>query len=72
MMLVVGVLLGVYAGAQAVTIDWVTVSNPGNTGEWSGESYGGYGPDAICGAVDYEYQIGTYEVTAGSVYRVSQ
>jgi hypothetical protein len=57
MMLVVGVLLGVNAGAQAVTIDWVTVGNLGNTGEWSGESYGGYGPDAICGAVNYEYQI---------------
>ena len=43
----------------------VTVGNPGNTGEWSGESYGGYGPDRICGAVDYAYNIGKYEVTAG-------
>ncbi len=65
MILVVGVLLAFNSGAQAVVIDWVTVGNAGNTGEWSGESYGGYGPDAICGAVDYEYQIGTYEVTAG-------
>ena len=65
MMLVVGVLLGVNAGVQAATIDWVTEGNPGTTDEWSDESYGGYGPDAICGAVDYEYQISTYEVTAG-------
>ena len=53
-------------GAQAdVYIDTVTVGNPGNAGEWSGESYGGHGPDRICGAVDYTYNIGTYEVTAG-------
>jgi len=44
----------------------VTVGDPGNTGENSGESEpGGYGPDRICGAVDYEYNIGKYEVTAG-------
>jgi len=48
-----------------VIIDTVTVGNPGNAGEWSGESYGGYGPDRICGAVDYTYNIGKYEVTAG-------
>ncbi len=47
-----------------VTIDLVTVGNPGNIGEWSGESYGGSGPDRICGAVDYNYNIGKYEVTA--------
>ena len=52
-------------GAQAVTIDAVTVGNPGNAGEWSGESYGGYGPDRICGAVGYVYDVGKYEVTAG-------
>jgi len=35
-------------------------------GEWSGESQpGGWGPDRICGAVDYVYNIGKYEVTAG-------
>ena len=44
---------------------WVTVGNAGNAGEWSGVSYGGYGPNRICGAVSYEYNIGTYEVTAG-------
>ena len=53
--------------AQAVTIDVVPVGNPGNAGELSGSSAaGGYGgPDRICGAVDYAYNIGKYEVTAG-------
>ena len=49
--------------AQAVTIETVPVGDPGNTGEWSGESYGGDGPDRFCGAVDYVYNIGKYEVT---------
>jgi sulfatase modifying factor 1 len=44
---------------------WVTVGNPGNAGEWSGGSYGGWGLNRICGAVDYEYNVGKYEVTAG-------
>ena len=57
-------LLGTAAG-QVVTIETVPVGNSGNTGEWSGESYGGYGPDRICGGVDYEYDIGKYEVTTG-------
>lgn len=51
--------------AQAVTIETVPVGNPGNAGEWSGESYGGVGPDRICGGVNYNYQIGKFEVTAG-------
>ena len=52
--------------AQAdVVMETAFVGNPGNAGEWSGESYGGYGPDRICGAVDYAYNIGKYEVTAG-------
>ncbi len=53
--------------AQAVTIETVPVGDPGNVGEWCGLSYGygGYGPDRICGAVDYTYNIGKYEVTAG-------
>ncbi len=46
-------------------LDTVTVGNAGNDGEWAGESYGGYGPDRLCGAVDYAYEIGTFEVTAG-------
>ena len=44
---------------------WVTVGNPGNAGEGSGESYGGYGPDRICGAVGYTFNMGKFEVTAG-------
>ncbi len=48
-----------------VTIDTVPVGNPGNAGEWSGASYGGFGPDRVCGAVNYNYNIGTYEITAG-------
>ena len=51
--------------APALIIETVSVGNPGNVGEWSGESYGGVGPDAIVGAVDYAYNIGKYEVTAG-------
>ncbi len=48
-----------------VVVDVVTVGNPGNTGELSGLGAGSFGPDRICGAVDYVYQIGKYEVTAG-------
>jgi formylglycine-generating enzyme len=38
----------------AVTIDWVTVGNPGNANDTTG-----------FGAVAYDYRIGTYEVTIG-------
>ncbi len=49
-----------------VVIETVTVGNPGNPGEGSGESEpAGWGPDRICGAVAYTYNIGKYEVTAG-------
>ncbi len=48
-----------------VTIETVIVANPGNPGEWRGESHGGDGPDRICGAVNYIYEIGILEVTAG-------
>ena len=59
-------LLSLGTAAQAnIAIDTVAVGNPGNTGELSGAGAGGYGPDRICGAVDYTYNIGTYEVTAG-------
>ena len=51
--------------APTVVIDTVLVGNPGNAGELSGYGAGGYGPDRICGAVDSEYNIGKYEVTAG-------
>ena len=41
--------------ARAVTIDWVTVGDPGNANDpATGNLYG---------AVNYEYQIGKYEVT---------
>ena len=43
----------------------MTVGSPGNTGELSGGGAGGYGPDRICGAVDYVYNIGKFEVTTG-------
>ena len=51
--------------AVAVNIETVPVGNPGNAGELSGYGAGGSGPDRICGAVDYVYNIGKYEVTAG-------
>jgi len=45
------------AGVSAdVVIDTVTVGNPGNANDTHGDGYGG---------VDYVYNIGTYEVTAG-------
>ena len=55
------------ASVQAeVVIETVPVGNPGNAGEWSGESQaGGLGPDALVGGVAYTYNIGAYEVTAG-------
>jgi len=58
-------LLLTAAAAQAVNMELVTVGNPGNAGEWSGEGVGGFGPDRICGAVDYVYNIAGSEVTAG-------
>jgi formylglycine-generating enzyme len=44
-----------YASAAyaVVTIETVPVGNPGNAGELSGVGAGGYGPDRICGEVDY-------------------
>ena len=59
------VAFAVVAQAAPITIATVPVGNPGNAGEWSGESYGGFGPNRICGAVGYTYNIGKYEVTAG-------
>ena len=58
-------LAGASGTAGAIIIDTVTVGNPGNAGELSGEGVGGWGPDRICGAVDYVYNIGKFEVTAG-------
>ena len=56
------VILACVSGASAVNIETVPVGNPRNAGEWSG---GTYTPARICGAVDYTYNIGKYEVTAG-------
>jgi len=65
-MLVAATVLACTTGAHAVDIVMVTVGDPGNVGENSGESEpGGWGPDRICGAVNYEYEIGKFEVTAG-------
>jgi len=47
------------------SLETVPVGNPGNAGELSGVGAGGYGPDRVCGAVGYTYNIGKYEVTAG-------
>jgi len=58
-------LLAASTGMADITIDTVSVRNPGNAGELSGSGAGGAGSDRICGAVDYEYRIGKYEVTAG-------
>jgi len=52
-------------GAGLTSLQTVPVGNVGNTGELSGTSAGGSGPDRICGAVGYEYNIGKYEVTTG-------
>jgi len=60
------VLLAAGAAQAAVNIETVPVGNTGNTGELSGGSVpGGGGPDRICGAVAYDYNIGKYEVSAG-------
>ncbi|UCC32188.1 MAG: SUMF1/EgtB/PvdO family nonheme iron enzyme, partial [Phycisphaerales bacterium] len=56
---------GVNVGGEVV-IETVTVGNPGNASEPSGECVpGGFGPCRECGAVDYVYSIGKFEVTAG-------
>jgi len=53
-----------------VVIETITVGNPGNLGEWSGEgvyiwaNLTGYGLTRICGAVNYTFEIAKYEVTA--------
>jgi formylglycine-generating enzyme required for sulfatase activity len=65
MFLVACVLGGCPVAPQAVVIETVPVGNPGNAGELSGSGAGAYGPDRICGAVDYVFNISKYEVTAG-------
>lgn len=52
-------------GSGLTSLETVPVGNPGNAGELSGEGAGGSSLDRICGEVDYSYNIGKYEVTAG-------
>ncbi|MHC4698185.1 MAG: SUMF1/EgtB/PvdO family nonheme iron enzyme, partial [Planctomycetota bacterium] len=60
------VLLAAASVHAEVVIETVTVGNPGNAGEDSGDCVpGGWGPCRECGAVDYVYNIGKFEVTAG-------
>jgi formylglycine-generating enzyme len=54
---------GTWSGLAS--LEMVAVGDPGNAGEHSGYDVGGYGPDRICGAVDYTFNLGKYEVTAG-------
>ena len=49
-------LLSAPAGADQITIDMVTVGNPGNANDTGGSNIG---------RVDYSYQIGKYDVTMG-------
>ena len=55
-MAVVAVVLAVGVPALAVDIETVPVGNPGNADDTHGDGYGG---------VDYTYNMGKYEVTAG-------
>ena len=66
-LMLVAAPLPVSASAQAVSIALVPVGNPGNAGQLSGAGtgFGGYGPDAIVGGVNYDYAMGKYDVTAG-------
>ncbi len=50
------------ATAQAVSIDWVTVGDPGNRGDPQ-ESCEGCGPGTTFGSVAYVYRISKFEVT---------
>ena len=49
----------------AVDIEMVAVTDLPTLGNLSGAGAGGSGPDRTCGSVDYVYNIGMYEVTAG-------
>ena len=55
---VAGLVLACAAGVQAVDIETVSVGNPGNTPDTRYDTPG-------YGGVDYVYNIGTFEVTAG-------
>lgn len=51
--------------ASAVTMDWTPIGNPNNPGDTKNTLYNTCGPYLIdpCGAVAYNYSIGTYDVT---------
>ena len=49
--------------AQGLVIDVVAVGNPGNVGELSGKGAGGFGQDAVVGAVAQAFYMGSHEVT---------
>ena len=51
---VAGIVLALSSGAQALTMEWVTVGDPGNVDDTHGDGYGG---------VADTYRIGKYEVT---------
>lgn len=63
--------LGLATASATVVYETVTVGNPGNLGEWSGESQPinagttGNGLTRWCGAVNYTFEMGKHEVTAG-------
>ena len=60
----ISVVFALSSQSQAsVAMETVVVGSTGNTGEWSGVSCGGQGPDRLCGAVNYYYSMGKYEVT---------
>lgn len=46
------------------SLEFVQVGHAGNAGRLSGASAGGSGSDAVVGGVDYDFKMGTYEVTA--------
>jgi sulfatase modifying factor 1 len=62
LIILAAVLVLLIASTQAVTIDWVTVGNPGNEVD---TRYSDFNHRDGFGEVDYTYRIGKYEVTAG-------
>jgi formylglycine-generating enzyme len=57
---VLGWIFGAPRLVAGVTIDWITVGDPGN---YSGPEIGTASGPVVYGAVNYTYQIGKYEVT---------
>ncbi len=59
------VSLSLCEAGRAAPMEVVGVGNTGNLAELSGSGPGSSGEARLTGAVDYNYWIGTYEVTAG-------